>query len=235
MLAVGFARAGACVVVVSRYAAACDNQVAERSEHGKCISISADLASADGPALVAQRVRAEFGRLDVLVNNAGATWGAPLAEYPDAAFDRVLSLNVRAVFRTTVELLDELRAAARPDDPARVINISSVESTRVPEWENYAYPASKAAVNMLTRHLAKRLSPDHITVNALAPGPFPGRMIAFAMKDAEAWGRIEASVPLRRAGRPEDIVGPAIFLASSASRYITGAVLPVDGGLAGAS
>jgi NAD(P)-dependent dehydrogenase (short-subunit alcohol dehydrogenase family) len=172
--------------------------------------------------------------VNVLVNNAGATWGAPLEEYPDAAFDKVFTLNVRAAFRLTVRLLDLLRGAADADDPARVVNVGSIEGTHVPAWENYAYPASKAALHMLTRQLAHRLAPESITVNAIAPGPFPSRMIGFAMQERERWAEIEAAIPLGRAGRPSDVAGSVIYLASPAGAYLTGVVLPVDGGLAGA-
>lgn len=151
MLAETFARAGAPVGIVSRSPDACERVASRLSRLGRyCVGVPADLASATGPTDMATGVRDALGGVDVLVNNAGVTWGATLERYPDAAFDRVFSLNVRAAFRGTVELLPELRAAASADDPARVINVSSIEGTRVPQWENYAYPASKAAVNMLT-------------------------------------------------------------------------------------
>ena len=233
MLADAFVRAGARVAVVSRKADACERVASTASEHGVCVGVPADLGTPQGIVQMATGVREQLGGVDVLINNAGVTWGAPIDEYPDEAFDRVFALNVRAVFRSIVELLPDLRASATAEDPARVINISSIEGTRVPSWENYAYPASKAAVDMLTRQMAGRLAADHITVNALAPGPFPSRMIAFARQDPEMWASVEAEVPLGRAGGQEDIAGPAIFLASPAGRYLTGVTLPVDGGLAG--
>jgi NAD(P)-dependent dehydrogenase (short-subunit alcohol dehydrogenase family) len=233
MIARGFVQDGARVVVASRKADACERTERELGTVGTCVAVPADLSTAEGVQALVDAVSAAEDRVDVLVNNAGATWGAPLEEYPDAGFDRVLGLNLRAPFRLTVGLLGLLRAAASPEAPARVINIGSIEASVVPEWENYAYPASKAALETLSRQLARRLAREHITVNVLAPGPFPSRMIAFAESDAERWRAIEQSIPLGRAGGPDDIAGAAIFLASPAGAYLTGCVIPVDGGLAG--
>ena len=164
----------------------------------------------------------------MLVNNAGNTWGAPFEEFDDAAWDRVLSLNVKGVFHTTKFLVPALRAASQPDDPARVVNVGSVDGLRVPILETYSYSASKAAVHMLTRTLARRLAPD-ITVNAVAPGPFESKMMAATL---DAFGeQIAAGTPLRRIGRPDDMAGVAIYLAARAGAYLTGAVIPVDGGI----
>ena len=233
MLARGLAEAGASVIICSRKADAVERVVAELEELGHCIGVAADLADPAGIEVLGATVEKHGDPLHLLINNAGATWGAPLEEYPDAAFDKVLALNVRSAFRLTVRLLPALRAAASPADPARVINIGSIEGTQVPTWENYAYPASKAALQMLTRQLAGRLASEAITVNTIAPGPFPSRMISFAQEDPAGWEDIERSIPLGRAGRPADVVGAAIYLASPAGAYITAATLPVDGGLAG--
>jgi len=173
---------------------------------------------------------AQEPQLHILVNNAGATWGAPLAEFPAAAWDKVLDLNVKSPFFLTRALLPQLEAAATEDDPARVINIGSIDSIQVPALETYSYSASKAAVHQLARHLARQLGRKHITVNTIAPGPFESKMMAETLRNFGS--EIAKSSPLGRIGRPDDMAGAAIFLASRAGAYVTGAILPVDGGIA---
>jgi NAD(P)-dependent dehydrogenase (short-subunit alcohol dehydrogenase family) len=167
-------------------------------------------------------------RLDVLVNNAGASWGADIEEYPDEAWDKILALNLKAPFQLTVACLALLRAAATAEGPARVVNVGSVDGMHVPRWESYAYSSSKAGLHHLTRHLAKRLASDHITVNALAPGLVRTKLSRFAFDASE--DELVAEVPLGRTGSADDMAGAAVFLASLAASWITGAVLPVDGG-----
>jgi NAD(P)-dependent dehydrogenase (short-subunit alcohol dehydrogenase family) len=229
MIAGGFVEAGAKVYVSSRNAEACAAVAAELSEVGTCIAVPADLSTEPGCRALAEEMGRHESRLDVLVNNAGNTWGAPLEEFGDAAWDRVLSLNVKGVFHTTKFLLPLLEAAAGDDDPARVINIGSIDGIHVPVLETYSYSASKAAVHQLTRHLAKKLAP-RITVNAIAPGPFQSKMMAATL---DAFGeQIAAGAPMKRIGRPDDMAGAAIYLASRAGAYLTGVILPVDGGIA---
>jgi NAD(P)-dependent dehydrogenase (short-subunit alcohol dehydrogenase family) len=229
MIARGFVEAGASVWISSRKAEVCEQVAAELSEIGPCRAIPADLSREDECRRLVEAVGAETDRLDVLVNNAGATWGAPMADFDDAAWDRTLDLNVKGVFHTTKFARPLLEAAATADDPARVINIGSIDGIQVPILETYSYSASKAAVHQLTRHLARHMAPL-VTVNAIAPGPFESKMMA-ATLDA-AGDQIAASAPMKRIGRPDDMAGAAIFLASGAASYITGAVLPVDGGIA---
>jgi NAD(P)-dependent dehydrogenase (short-subunit alcohol dehydrogenase family) len=232
MIARGMTEAGARVVVASRKAEACRAVEAELG----CPAVVADLNEEAGiEALVAQVEESFDGRLDVLFNNAGATWGAPLEEFPRAAWDRVLGVNLVGLFDTTVKLLPALRQGAAGDGPARVINIGSVDGLRVPADENYSYSAAKAGVHMLTRHLASRLAGENVTVNAIAPGPFESKMTAFKLEDETLRAEVEDLVPLGRIGAPDDIAGLAIFLSSRASAYMTGSIVPLDGGFSGCS
>jgi NAD(P)-dependent dehydrogenase (short-subunit alcohol dehydrogenase family) len=230
MIVRGFVDAGVKVYLSSRKADVCEALAEElRDAGGDATALPADLSSERGCALLAGELESRESSLDILVNNAGATWGAPLEEFDEAAWDRVLALNVKGVFFTMRYLLPLLEAAAREDEPARVINIGSIDGLSVPSLETYSYSASKAAVHQLTRHLAKRLAPK-VTVNAIAPGPFPSKMMRSTL---EAFGdQIAASAPMKRIGRAPDMAGAAIYLASPASSYVTGVVLPVDGGIA---
>ena len=229
MIARGFVEAGAKVYISSRKADVCDRAAAELAQAGTCVSVPADVSTEAGARGLADAVAAREQALDILVNNAGANWGAPLAEYPDSAWDKVLALNVKSVFHLSRFLLPLLERAARPGDPARIINVGSIDGLHVPVLETYAYSASKAAVHHMTRVLARRLAPHGVTVNAVAPGPFESKMMAETLqrfRDA-----IVASCPLGRIGEPEDMAGVAIYLASRAGAYLTGAVIPVDGGI----
>lgn len=228
MIARGYLEAGARVYISSRKVEVGHKVVEELSPLGPIESIPADLSTEEECRRLASEMASRVERLDILVNNAGATWGAPLDDWDEAAWNRVLDLNVKGVFHLTHHLLPLLQAAGSPEDPARVINIGSIDGIRVPMLETYSYSASKAAVHMLTRHLARRLAPS-ITVNAVAPGPFESKMMAATL---EAFGeQIAASAPLKRIGRPDDMAGVAIFLASRAGAYLTGSVIPVDGGI----
>jgi NAD(P)-dependent dehydrogenase (short-subunit alcohol dehydrogenase family) len=233
MIARGLLEAGASVIVSSRKQPDIEAAARELSAIGDCTAIVGDVSTPDGAASLARAARERFPSLDILVNNAGAVWGAPLEEFPASGWDRAMHTNVEGVFHLTIGLLDALRASASADEPARVINIGSIDGLRTPGVENYSYSASKAAVHMLTRHLARRLASEHITVNAIAPGPFESKMMAAVLQNPETREAIEQSVPLGRIGRPDDIAGLTLFLASRAGAYMTGAVIPLDGGITG--
>ena len=230
MIARGYVENGANVFISSRKANVCDGIAEELSKHGKCTSLPFDLSEMAGVEALAAALAAKVDKLDVLVNNAGASWGAPIDEFPESGWDKVMDLIGKSVFFLTQKLLPLLRAAASQPSPARVINIASINGLAPSTLETYSYSASKAGVIMLTRQMAKRLAGDHILVNAIAPGPFPSQMMAATL--ATAGDAIRAGNPLGRIGQPEDIAGVAIFLGSRASAYTTGAVVPCDGGTA---
>jgi NAD(P)-dependent dehydrogenase (short-subunit alcohol dehydrogenase family) len=229
MIARGFVEAGAKVVIASRKEASLKEVTDELSQLGECSYVVADLSTEDGCRAFGAEVAERWSTLDILVNNAGANWGAPLAEQDHASWARVLNVNVEGVFHTTKFLLPLLQAAGTAEDPARIINIGSVDGIQVPGFETYAYSSSKAAVHQLTRHLAKHLAPT-ITVNAIAPGPFQSRMMKATLE--AAGDQMAKMMPLKRIGRPDDMAGPAIFLSSRAGSFLTGAIIPVDGGIA---
>jgi NAD(P)-dependent dehydrogenase (short-subunit alcohol dehydrogenase family) len=229
-MARGFVENGARVYISSRKADACAALAADLSKSGVCISLPADVSRMEE----IERLAAEIGRreraLHVLINNAGASWGAPIDAFPESGWDKVMDLNVKSVFFLTQKLLPHLRAAATTEDWARVINIGSIEGMHCSALEAPSYSASKAAVNHLSRVLAKKLAKDKIAVNAIAPGYFPSAMTASLPDDLNA--EVLSETPMGRWGTPEDIAGIALFLASRAGAYLTGAVIPIDGGLA---
>ncbi|KAI0051649.1 NAD(P)-binding protein [Auriscalpium vulgare] len=238
MIATGFVRNGAKVYISSRTVKACEETADELNKlgPGTCHSIPADVQKvAEVERLVAELEKREEA-LHVLVNNAGATWGADIDEYPDDGFAKVMSLNVHRVFTVTQKCLPLLRRGAAQAgrtnlswiSPARIINIGSVEGIGIPNHETYAYSASKAALHHLSRTLAGRLGPEGITSNTIACGPFESKMMAHTLsvfKDA-----IVDQIPLSRIGEPEDVAGAALFLSSRAGAYVTGATLTLDGG-----
>jgi len=230
MIARGLLDAGARVAISSRKADACEEARAELESHGEVIAVPMDVSSEAGCQQLAQAVRDQWGTLNILVNNAGATWGEPLETFPESAWDKVLNLNLKSPFFLTRAVLPMLEQTATQDDPARIINIGSIDGLHVPRMQTYSYATSKAAIHQLTRVLARDLGPRHITVNAVAPGPFESKMMAWTLQ--EFGDAIAASSPLGRIGRPDDMAGVAVFLCSRAGSYVTGAVIPVDGGIA---
>jgi NAD(P)-dependent dehydrogenase (short-subunit alcohol dehydrogenase family) len=231
MMARGLLDAGARVYVSSRKAEAGDAAVAELSRPGRrVVSIPADVSREEECVRLAAAVAEREDELHILVNNAGATWGEPLQTFPESAWDKVLDLNLKAPFFLTRAFLPLLEEAATADDPARVVNVGSIDGLHVPPMSTYSYSSSKAALHHLTRVLAKELGPRHVTVNAVAPGPFESKMMAATL---DAFGKeIAARSPLGRIGRPDDMAGVVVYLTSRAGSYVTGSVIAVDGGIA---
>jgi len=233
MIAEGFVANGVKTYISSRKAEACDATAARLCEQGACISIPADLSTAEGIAALVGEIRNREEQLDILVNNAGATWGAPIEEFPESAWDKIMDINVKGPFFLTQALLPMLEKSATPEDPARIIMVGSIDGLNVNRLPTFSYGPSKAAVHHLARMLASHLAERNITANAIAPGPFPSKMMAHTLENFGE--QIRVGVPLQRIGQPADMAGAAIYLSSKASSYVTGAVIPVDGGIIGAA
>ena len=235
MIAAGFLASGAKVYISSRKAEIC-NATAERLSNeygGECISLPSDLSHLEGIESLVTELSNKESHLDILINNAGAAWGAPLDEYPEKGWDKVMDINVKGVFFLTQKLLPLLREGAN-NSPSRVVNIGSVDGLTAGAFENYAYGPSKAALHHLTRILAANLIKEKIIVNAIAPGPFPTWMLStgvgFGGETDVDWTVVGEGNPSGRVGDMEDIAGLAIFLCSRASEYTVGQTIACDGG-----
>lgn len=230
MIARGYLQAGVKVYISSRNAEACAKAREELSQYGECIAIPADIARKEEMLKLCEAIKANENKLHILVNNAGAGWGASYETYPSEAWDKLFGLNVKAVFELTRELTPLLQTSATAEDPGRVINIGSIGGLQNLQTQAYAYDASKAALHRLSRQLAVDLAERGITVNAIAPGAFPSKMTDFTIKGEHAMDMMARITPLKRVGTPEDIAGLCIYLASRAGAFMTGEVLRLDGG-----
>ncbi|HVY19832.1 MAG TPA: SDR family oxidoreductase [Bauldia sp.] len=226
MIAEAFLAQGARVYISARKADRC--RAAAEEMGPRCSALPADISNIEGARTLAAQVAVAGPGLDILVNNAGAAWAASFEDFPENGWDKVFDLNVKAPFFLTQALLPVLKAAARPDRPAKVINIGSIDGLRISPWETYSYQASKAALHHLTRHMAARLIHDHVVVSAIAPGAFPSEMNRAARDRADDY---VASIPSGRLGQPDDVAAAAVYLAARAGDYVVGEVLTVDGGV----
>ncbi len=232
MIARGFVENGVKTYITARKADELMATAEELSTVGECIALPSNLGSLEGVVAFAAAIREREQKLHILVNNAGATWGAPIDEFPESGWDKVMDLNVKSLFFLTRELLPALRAAGTAEDPARVINIGSMNGITHPHMDNYSYSASKAAVHHLTRHLGADLAPQHINVNGIAPGHFPSKMTAHW---AHAEEEMASTYPRGRIGNAEDAAGTAIYLCSRASAWVAGHTVVLDGGAVAAA
>jgi NAD(P)-dependent dehydrogenase (short-subunit alcohol dehydrogenase family) len=237
MIAAGFLASGAKVYISSRKADVCEATAKRLAEEfgGECFPLPADISNLDGIEALASALAERESRLDILVNNAGATWGAPIDEFPEVGWDKVMDTNVKGVFFLTQKLLPLLRKSATYEDPARVINVGSIDGIKTPVFDNFSYGPSKAAVHHLTRVMAAHLVKENILVNGIAPGPFPTWMLSAGLGfggkvEGQDWDSVGKITPRGRVGTLEDIAGVAIFLSSRAGAYTVGDIITCDGG-----
>ncbi len=228
MIAEAFVTNGVKTYITARKAEACEEAAAEMRELGECIAIPVDLSTTEGRETFVAEIKSRESKLDILVNNAGAAWGAAFEEYPESGYDKVMDINVKAVFLLTRDLLPLLSKEATQAAPNRIINIGSIDGLRVSSTDNFAYGASKAAIHFLTKNLALRLGPKGLTVNAIAPGPFQSQMMDYML--TQFGDKIAAENPLGRIGSPQDMAALALYLASPAASYVNGQVIALDGG-----
>jgi NAD(P)-dependent dehydrogenase (short-subunit alcohol dehydrogenase family) len=232
MITQALVASGARVYIASRSLETCQSAAESLAGlAGECVALGGDVSTEQGVHDIVELISAREPALNILVNNAGRTWGAPMGQYPWQAWSEIMDLNVTGLFTLTRELLALLKQAGTPADPARVINMGSIMGTMPHGFPAYAYSASKAAVHHMTRFFANELAGQHITVNAIAPGPFPSRMTAFFTEKPELSEAVERAVPLGRLGQHEDIAGLIACLCGAGGAYITGAVIPLDGGM----
>ena len=231
MISEALAKAGAEVIIASRSQEDCEKVAAELSQYSPCKGYGADLGSVEGIEGLAEKIAADSGKLDILFNNSGTTWGAPIDSYPGDKWDRVMNLNVKSPFYLIQKLLPLLRNAADKEDPARIINISSTAGLTSETLAAYAYQASKAAVIHMTRGIARDLAKENITVNSIAPGYFPSKMTKHIHSDEKILEQVLEKIPLRRMGTARDMGALAVFLSSGSSSFITGETIVIDGGV----
>ncbi|MDG1661959.1 MAG: RhlG family 3-oxoacyl-ACP reductase [Pseudomonadales bacterium] len=230
-MAQGFLEAGAKrVYITARKAEACITAAKELSQYGECIAIPSDIATSEGLQTLVTELMSREQHIDVLVNNAGTGWGAPFGQFPEKGWDKTMDINAKSPFFLTQALTPLLKKNATADNTSSIINIGSIAGMVGNALDNFSYAISKTAIHQLTRVLSTELASDHIRVNAIAPGRFYSKMTEFLSNDQAAFDAELQSIPMRRWGEATDIAGVAILLASKAGAFITGQIIPVDGG-----
>ncbi|MEL7189552.1 MAG: glucose 1-dehydrogenase [Pseudomonadota bacterium] len=231
MMAKGLLMNGAKVYITARKVERLTAMAEELSQYGECIAIPADMSKVEGIEAFRDEVAKREDSIDILINNAGANWAAPLEQFPEKGWDKVMDINIKSIFFTTQKFIPLLKAGGTKDAPARVINIASINGIRNSGMPTYAYTASKSGVIQLTEHLATDLASSNINVNAIAPGLFPSDMTKQIVDNEGVADAAVARIPRGRMGQPEDIAGTAIYLSSRASAWLTGKTIALDGGM----
>ena len=231
MMARGLLENGAKVYITARKAERLEAMQQELSQFGECIAIQGDMSRVEGIEALVAAIGEHEESIDILINNAGANWAAPLDAFPEKGWDKVMDINIKSIFFATQKFIPLLTAAGSKDDPSRVINIASINGIRNSGMPTYAYSASKSGVIHLTEHLATDLASENINVNAIAPGLFPSNMTKQIVENDGMTTAAIARIPRGRMGKPEDIAGTAIFLSSTASAWLTGQTIVLDGGM----
>jgi NAD(P)-dependent dehydrogenase (short-subunit alcohol dehydrogenase family) len=231
MIAQGFIQNGSSVIIISRDEEACKKVSEELTKKGPgiCSYLSADLSKISECKRIVEEIEKKENYIDILINNSGCTWGAPLNDFPEFGWDKVMNLNVKSIFFLIKYCIPLLEKSAKPNSPSKIINIGSIDGIRIPSLETYSYSSSKAALHHLTKVLASKLAEKNITVNAIAAGAFETKMMASTLK--QFGNIIKNSIPLQRIGTPPDICGICIYLSSTAGNWVTGAIIPVEGGV----
>jgi 2-deoxy-D-gluconate 3-dehydrogenase len=235
MIAKSFVENGVKTYITSRKEEILVKKAKEFSNYGECIALQSDLSSNEGILEFVKTISNLEDGMDILVNNAGTSWGASIEEFPEQGWDKVMNINLKSIFFLTQKLLPLLKISGTAEDPARVINIASINGITHPIMPTYSYSSSKAAVIQLTRHMGADLAKENININGIAPGYFPSKMTSHIEHDEKMTQFVLDKTPIRRMGKPEDIAGAAIYLSSRASSWVCGETIVVDGGMVAAA